>query len=159
MAATGTLGAKLYTSATPLTNLTTAADAIGDFQGLTIATEIGLIEQMGEFGRIFERVTFQAVADGRTIKLKGAFDDGAMQLVVAFDLSDSGQAALKSYADASDQNTYPFKMTFVGADSNYDTVYFGAKVMSYKVQPGNANAVIRAMISLEINTPIFIGAS
>ena len=71
MAVTGALGARMYTSATPLTNLTTASDAISDFQGLTIATEIGLIENFGEFGKQFDLVTFQAVADGSTYKLKG----------------------------------------------------------------------------------------
>ncbi len=157
MAATGVLAARLYTSATPLTDVGAAADAIGDFQGLTIATELGLIESFGELGRVFETVTFQAV-DGRTHKLKGGYNDGQFQLVVAQDLSDSGQAALKSYVVA-DQNTYPFKMTITGADANSDTVYFGAKVMSFKTRMGQANSVIRADIALEINTPIFIGAS
>ena len=159
MAATGVLGARLYTSATPLTDVEAAADAIGDFQGLTIATEIGLIESVGEFGRSFDLATFQAVADGRTYKLKAGFNDGQLQLTVGADLSDAGQAALKSYADASNQNTYPFKMTIVGADASYDTIYFGAKVMSFRTQLGAANAVIKAMVMLEVNTPIYIGAS
>lgn len=158
MAATGALGARLYTSATPLTDVAGAADAIGDFQGLTIATEIGLIENIGELGRVFETVTFQELATGRAFKLKGPYNDGQLQITVGQDLTDAGQAALKSYV-ASDQNTYPFKMTLVGADASYDTIYFGAKVMSFRTQLGAANAVIRAMVTLEINTPIFTGAS
>ena len=82
MAATGVLGARLYTSGTPLTNVEGAADAIGDFQGLTIATEIGLIESMGELGRVFDPVPFQAVADGRTYKLRGGHNDGQFQLTM-----------------------------------------------------------------------------
>lgn len=159
MAATGSLGARLFTSATPLTDVAGAADAIGDFQGLTIATEIGLIESVGEFGRVFETVTFQALADGRAYKLKGPFNDGQLQLVVGQDLTDSGQAALKSYAEASNQNTYPFKVTLVGADASYDTIYFGAKVMSFRTQMGAANTVLKVMVTLEVNTPIFTGAS
>lgn len=159
MAATGTLGARLYTSATPLTDVEAAADAIGDFQGLTIATEIGLIENFGEFGRQFDAVTFQAVKDGRTYKLKGGYNEGNIQLTLGQDLSDSGQAALKAYAEATNQNTYPFKITLVGADASYDTIYFGAKVMSFRTQMGAANAVIKAMVTLEINTPIYTGAN
>jgi hypothetical protein len=159
MAATGVLGSRLYTSATPLTDVEAAADAIADFQGLTIATEVGLIESVGELGRVFDTVTFQAVADGRAYKLKGGFNDGQLQLTVGQDLTDAGQAALKSYANASNQNTYPFKVTLVGADANFDTIYFGAKVMSFRTQMGAANAVVKAMVTLEINTTIFTGAS
>lgn len=158
MAATGVLAARLYTSATALTNVEAAADAITDFQALTIATEIGLIEQAGDFGRVFDLVSFQAIADGRTYKLKGGYNDGQFTLTVGQDLSDSGQAALLSYV-VGNQSTYPFKMTFTGADASFDTVYFGAKVMSFKTMMGAANSVIRATITLEINTPIFIGAN
>lgn len=159
MAVTGTLGARLYTSATPLSNIDGAADAIGDFQGLTIATECGLIENFGELGRQFETVTFVSVGEGRTRKLKGPYNDGQMQLTLGLDLSDAGQAALKSYADASNQNTYPFKITLVGADASYDTIYFGAIVTAFRTQMGAANAVVKAMLTLEINTTIFTGAN
>jgi hypothetical protein len=159
MAAAGTLGARLYASATYLVNIEGAADAISDFQGLTIATEVGLIESFGEFGRVFAPVNFQAVADGRMYKLKGGFDDGNIALTLGQDLSDGGQALLSSYGNASNQNTYPFKITLTGADASFDTIYFGAKVMSYRTQMGSVNNVVKAMVSLEINTPIFTGAS
>ena len=156
---TGTLGATLYTSATPLVDIAGSADAIGDFSGLTIATEIGLVTNFGEFGRVFTNVPFQSIGEGRTYKLKGGYDDGQLQLTIGQDLSDTGQAALKAYAEASDQNTYPFKLTLVGADASYDTIYFGAKVMSFRTTLGGLNEVIRAMVTLEINTTIFTGAS
>lgn len=159
MAVTGALGARMYTSATPLTNLGTASDAISDFQALTIATEIGLIENFGEFGKQFDLVTFQAVADGRTYKLKGGYNAGQMSLVVGQDLSDSGQAAMKSYAEAANQNVYPFKITIVGADAAHDTYYFGALVMSWRVNLGAVNNAIRATAMMEVATEIFEGAS
>jgi hypothetical protein len=159
MAAAGTLGARIYVSATPLTDIEGSADAIGDFSGLTYDSEVGLIESFGEFGRQFDLATFQAVKDGRTYKLKAGFNDGQLQLTVGQDLSDAGQAALKSYAQATDQNTYPFKITLVGAGASFDTIYFGAKVMSFRTQMGAANAVVKAMVTLEVNTPIFTGAS
>jgi hypothetical protein len=158
MAATGVLGARLYTSATPLTNVDAAADDIADFQALTVTTEIGLIETFGEFGKVFDMVPFVAVADGNTTKLKGPNNNGQFTMTVAQDLTDSGQAALLSYV-AADQNTYPMKITIVGADVSYDTIYFGAKVMSFRTMLGGANAVMKATVVLEINTDIFIGAS
>lgn len=158
MAATGVLASRLYTSATALTNIQAAADTIGDFQGLTIATELGLIDTFGELGKVFDTVPFTDVATGRTYKLKGAFNNGQFQLGLAQDLTDSGQAALKSYV-VSNQATYPFKITWSGADASYDTVYFGAKVMSFRTVMGGANSVLRATIMLEIDTDIFVGSS
>jgi hypothetical protein len=158
-APTGTLAARLYTSATPLSDVAGSADAIGDFQGLTIATEIALITNFGDFGRVFQPVSFQSVADGRTYKMKGGYDDGEIALMLGQDLSDAGQALLKSYAEASNQNTYPFKITLTGANASYDTIYFGALVASFKTQMGGVNDVIRAAVSLNINTTIFTGAS
>jgi len=159
MAAAGTLGARLYASATALVDIEGSANAIGDFTGLTIATEVGLIESFGEFGRMFAPVNFQAVADGRMYKLKGGFDDGNISLTLGQDLTDAGQALLSSYGNASNQFTYPFKITLTGADASFDTIYFGAKVMSYRTQMGSVNNVIKAMVTLDINTPIFTGAS
>jgi len=52
--------------------------------------EIGLIENVGEFGKVFDRVVFQTVRTGRTYKFKGGYDDGALQLVFAEDLTAEG---------------------------------------------------------------------
>ena len=159
MAAAGVLGARLYCNDTPLVNIEAAVANIGDFQGLTITTEAGLIESLGELGRVFSPVNFQAVADGRMYKLKGGYDDGNMQLTFGQDLTDAGQFLLNEHAQVSDQNTYPHKITLVGADPSFSYIYFGAKVMSYRTQLGAVNVIVKAMVTLEINTPIYIGAS
>lgn len=158
MAVTGVLGSRLYTSATALADIAGSADAIGDFQGLTIATEIGLIQSMSEYGRVYDTVPFQPVVDGRTYKIRGGNNDGQFQITIGQDLTDAGQAALKSYV-AGNQDTYPFKITLLGADASYDTVYFGAKVMSFRTTLGAVNQVILATVILEINTTIFTGSS
>lgn len=158
MAAAGTLGARLYLNDTPLADIEGSVDGIDDFQALTITTEAGLIESFGELGRVFSPVNFQAVADGRMYKLKGGYDDGNMQLTFGQDLTDAGQALLEAHAQASNQNTYPFKITLVGADPAFSYIYFGAKVMSYRTQMGAVNVIVKALVTLEINTPIYIGA-
>jgi hypothetical protein len=159
MAATGVLGARLYVGAVALVDIESAADAIADFTALTVAAEVGLIENIGEFGKVFDLVTFQAVADGRTYKLKGGYNPGNLQMTVASDMTDAGQAMLFAYGNAADQNNYPFKIVLVGVDAAFDTVYFGGKVMSYRQQLGSVNNIIKAQVNIEINTPIFIGAA
>jgi hypothetical protein len=157
MAATGVLGARLYVGPVALTDIETAADALADFTSLSIGVEIGLIENIGEFGKVFDLVTFQAVADGRTYKLKGGYNEGALQLTVGSDLTDAGQALLYQYGNAQDQNNYPFRITLVGVDATWDNFYFGGKVFSYRQQLGSVNNVIKAQVNIEINTPIYYG--
>lgn len=157
--ATGNLGARIYTSATPLVDIEAAVDAVADFTALTITTEIGLVESFGELGRVFDTVPFTPLATGRVYKLKGQYNDGRFEVMCASDLGDSGQSAVRGYSVAADQNNYPFKITLLGADASYDTIYFGAKVMSYVRTGGGANSIWRARISLEINTPIYTNAT
>lgn len=157
--ATGNLGARLYTSATALTDIEAAVDAVSDFTALTITTELGLVESFGEFGRVFETVKFVPLATGRSYKLKGAYDDGKFEIMLASDLGDAGQAAFRGYAVTVDQLNYPFKITLTGADASYDTIYFGGKCMSYVRTGGSVNGVWRAKALIEINTPIYTNAT
>jgi hypothetical protein len=159
MAAFGTLGTRLYIGDTPLANIEAAADAIADFTSLTTAAEIGLIENMGEFGKVFDLVTFQAIATGRMYKFKGGYNQGALDLVMASDVTDVGQALLYAYGNAQDQNTYPMKMVLNGADPAFDTVYFGVKIFSYRIVAGSVNNVMKANCKMEINTDVYIGAT
>jgi hypothetical protein len=50
-------------------------------------------------------------------------------------------------------------MTVNGAPASFDTYYWGAKVMSWRVNLGAVNNAIRATALMEINTPIFVGAT
>src|SRR5882672_518535 len=97
----GTLGSRIYISPTVAATIDTEIE----YSSLTW-TEIGLIESVTEFGRVFDLVSFQAIKEGRMYKLKGGFNDGNMQMVVGEDLTDAGQAALKVAAEASNQNNY-----------------------------------------------------
>ena len=154
--ATGTLGATLSVSATPLVDVFASADNISDFQ-LLVYVAVGLVENLGEFGRTYQLVTFVSISDARTLKLKGPYDDGTMQMTVAYDLSDAGQTILFNAVNTVDQNTYPFKIVFVGTNAYFDTVYFGAKIMSYRIQAGAANSVLRALVQLDVNTQVYAG--
>ena len=155
MAATGVLGSRLYVGPVALSDIETSADALADFTALTIAVEIGLIDNIGEFGKVHDMVSFQAVATGRTYKLKGGYNQGALQLTMGSDLSDAGQLLMYQYGNAQDQNTYPFRITLVGMASGYDNVYFGGKIFSYRQQLGSVNNIIKAQVNIEINTDIY----
>lgn len=157
MALAGTLGARLFLSSTPLANDTTAADAITDFQGLTINTEVGRIETFGEFGPDFETVTFTPVGTGIVQKLKGPLNYGTLALGIGQDLTDAGQIALKALADSLDQHDYPFMISINTPDAEVDTVFFGGKVMSFRSVLGAANTVVRANVRIEITTKSYIG--
>lgn len=159
MAAFGVLGTRMYVGATPLVDIEASADQITDFSALSAGVEVGLIESIGNFGKVFDLVNFQAIATGRTYKFKGGYNQGSLEVVCASDLSDAGQLLLQGFANAQDQNVYPFKLTLNGADSNYDTVYFGGKIFSYQYQTGSVNNVVKAMIRIEINTDVFVGAA
>ncbi len=158
MSATGTLGARLYTSNTPLANIDAAADDITDFTGLTIDQEIAPLENLGEFSRQFEVVRFNAIGNGRTLKIKGPFDDGTLQLSAAFDLTQAGQLIMFNACKTPNQDVYPFLLTLVGTDPAFSAVYFGGLPMSYRINAGAANSILRATINIEVDTEVFIGA-
>ena len=64
------------------------------FEALTGLLTIGEITDAGEFGRQYNLVTHNPIGDRRTVKKKGAYNDGQMTLQLARDPSDTGQAGL-----------------------------------------------------------------
>jgi hypothetical protein len=155
----GVLGTRLFVGATPLINIEDAADDILDFTALSVNAEVGEIESVGNFGKVFDLVSFQAVKDGRMYKYKGGYNGGSMAMVVAANLMDPGQAILEAAANRQDQDTLPFRIALNGADPTLDTIYFGGKVFSFEYQFGSVNNIVKANIRLEVNTEIFIGAA
>lgn len=153
MAVNGTLGSKLFISDAAI------AEGIDTEEEFTAQdwTEIGLIESFGEFGRQFETVTFVSVQEGRTRKLKGPYNDGQMQITVGLDRSDAGQLALATAADASTQDNYGFRIELndppstVGGPTSF---FFRGLPMSFRTQMGAANAVVKAMSMIEVNSEI-----
>jgi hypothetical protein len=153
MAVNGTLGSKLFITSAAMAS---TIDSEAEFSAQTWV-EIGLIESFGEFGRVFDMVPFQAIADGRTYKLKGGFNDGAFQFTLGQDLTDAGQTLLKTAADSSSQDNYGFRIEFNDAPSSVGgptTFFFRGLAMSFRTQMGAANAVIRVMSNIEVNSPL-----
>lgn len=149
----GVLGTRLF-----ITNSAIAStiDSEAEFMSQTW-TEISLASQLGEFGRLYDLATFQQVYDGRTYKLKGGYNEGQFPIQMAQDLSDSGQALLKTASDAATQDNYGFRLEFNDAPSTTggpSMAFFRGIPMSYRTSLGAANAVMMAMSTVEINGTI-----
>lgn len=124
-----------------------------DFDGQSWV-EINWAENIGAFGDESAEITFEAIGEGRTIKLKGTRNAGNVSLVFGADYEDAGQAALRA-AEATPHD-YAFKVEFDDAPSGGTPSlrYFIAKVMSARETLDSANNVIKLNATLGINSNI-----
>lgn len=117
--------------------------------------EVGELEDMGEFGDTSEDITFTSLNDGRVRHIKGPRDAGTMPATSGMDMTDAGQAAMD--AAEAQPHSYNFKVvldnatTLAGTGSEH---YFTGKVMSRRIQVGNASNVMRKLYSIGIQTEI-----
>lgn len=149
MAVNTASGAKFYIGTTA------AADILSEFIGDTYI-EVGEVEDLGEFGDESEEVTFTSLGDSRVRKFKGPRNAATITVVCGDDSSDDGQSAMIA-AEANDTNDYNFKvqlndqLTISGSPSVH---YFRGKVMSKRLNVGNASNVVRRNFNVGINSPI-----
>lgn len=120
--------------------------------------EVGDIEDLGEFGDEFSAVTAATLNDARLRKGKGTADAGDMSLVVLFNGSDAGQAALAAAAADTTSNAYNIKVTLndqiTPETGNPTTFYFRALVMSNRIAVGGSDNAIRRNVGLAITSEI-----
>lgn len=131
------------------------ADIITAFEALTW-TEIGEVEDLGEFGDEASEITFTALSNRRVRKFKGTFNAGTVTVQAGSDPSDAGQAAMIA-AFASDLD-FPFKITLndqITLAGDPTTLYFGGKVMSKRRNVGNVENVVRQNFPIGVNTKIY----
>jgi hypothetical protein len=115
------------------------------YSALTFTT-IGEVTDLGEFGREYNLITHNPIGSRGTVKLKGSFNEGSINMTLGLDTDDAGQILAKT-ASQSD-NDYSFVIT----TQNGDDYYFQAKVMSFKVNVGSVDSVTTATIMLELTT-------
>jgi hypothetical protein len=117
-------------------------------------TEILWVESIGAFGDESTEITFDAIGEGRTQKLKGTRNAGNIELVMGIDYEDAGQAAVRA-AEAT-PNNYGFRIQFNDAPvgGTPSQRYFIAKVMSVRETLDGANNVIKLNSALGINSNI-----
>lgn len=138
----------VFTSAGSTIAISAAAPATYDGTGYAALTYTGIgeVTDLGEFGREYAGVTHNPLGSRATVKKKGSFNEGSIQLQVGLDTADAGQILAKT-ASGSD-NDYSFKVT----TQNGDKYYFRAQVMSFKINVGSVDQILSATIALEITT-------
>lgn len=121
-------------------------DVAGYEASAMVFTTVGEITDFGEFGRTYNLVRHNPVANRGTVKKKGSFDEGSMALKLGLDTDDAGQIIMKA-ATQSD-NDYSFLVT----TPNGDKYYFQAQVMEWKLGLGSVDNIISASCNLELTT-------
>lgn len=117
------------------------------FSALTY-TAAGEITDVGEYGKEYALVTHTPIADRKTYKFKGSYNNGSLSLQMASYPADSGQAILITGLDS--DASISFKITH----QNGDVDYFTGKIMSYRVSVGGADAIKMATVAVEIDSDI-----
>jgi hypothetical protein len=143
MASTTAAGTALAISAaTPATQ-----DAAG-YAALQY-TEIGEVEQIGAVGATFAKVEFQPLK-GPKQKHKGSVDYGSLQPSLAHDDEDAGQALLRTAAEDASSKLYAFRLTYPDGAIRY----FQGRVFGYPENTGNADSIVMANPTIEIDTRV-----
>ncbi len=122
--------------------------------------EVGEITNMGEFGRVYNEIKYNALGNRGTLKFKGSYDDGQLSLDLGRAPSDVGQAAMVVALDS--DSDYNFKVTLNDAVTTTPTTfYFKAKVLSYTTNVGSVDQVVasKAMVSIKSGSITEVAAS
>lgn len=133
---------------------TTPCATLAAYQALTWV-EVGEVEDAGEFGDESSAVTWTALKDGRTRKMKGPRDAGTLALAVGDDPNDVGQIALA----AAEQSPLAYNFKVVLSDKittagNNSEHYFNGPVMSRRKNVGGVSNVVKGRYSVGVNTSI-----
>lgn len=146
-----TAGSKVYIGQPMAAQLVDFVEA--DFQQNSFV-EIGWLESIGKFGDTAAEITFDAINQARTQKLKGTRNAGNMEMVAGVDTSDVGQAGVR--AAETMPYDYAFKVQFNDAPlgGTPSVRYFIGKVMSAAEQLDTANNVVKLNGTVSINSNI-----
>jgi Phage tail tube protein, TTP len=130
-------------------------DSLAEFQAISSWVEVGLVENLGEFGDEASAVTGAALGDGRIRKAKGARDAGTMNVIVFHDPLDAGQADLRT-AETTNDN-YTFRVVLPDAPAGYSNTerFFRGLVMSYRLNVGTNDNILRYTAAVGVNSEVF----
>lgn len=137
-----------YTSAGTILSVCANAPATFNQAGYEALswTEAGEVDNLGEFGRIYELLTRKPLASRGTIKRKGSYDEGGLPLQLAYDKNDAGQTILLTASTIDN----PISCRIVTPDST--DFYFEAMVMSFKWSAPTSSSFFMCMVDLQITT-------
>jgi hypothetical protein len=135
---------------------TVEADTAATFSADTFVN-IGLVEDIGEFGDEAEEITFASISDARMRRAKGVRDAGSFELTVARNPTDAGQAAMR--AALADDRPFNFKVELTdkpasGTAPKNTVLYFRGIVMGAKNALGSVKDVTKQKFSIGIVSEI-----
>jgi hypothetical protein len=136
-----TAGSTLHIKGAQPTAFTSAG-----YGAITGWTKVGEITDFGDFGRKYNVVKHNPVDNRGTVKKKGSFDEGTMNLKLGLDTDDAGQILMKTARDS--DSDYSFKVT----TQNGDIYYFQAQVTEFMTSLGGVDTITAASAQLELTT-------
>lgn len=133
-------GTKLAISAGIPATLTTSAYAALTF------TDIGEITGAGTVGRTYAIVNHNPLATRGTVKLKGSFDDGNVQVPAAYAPGDAGQVLVATALDS--DAFFSFKETL----QDGTIIFYQAQVTSAPISAEGVDSITGTTIALAVKS-------
>jgi hypothetical protein len=126
-----------------------AAPATFDAAGYAalVLTEIGGVESIGTIGANTNKVDFQPLK-GPKQKHKGSTDYGSLQPSIAHDDGDAGQNLVRTASAPTNNALYSVGVTYPNGEKRF----FQVRVFGYPEDVGNADSIIMAKPTMEINS-------
>lgn len=126
-----------------------------DYEALPF-TEVGEVENIGEFGDTFNEVNFTALADRRVRKFKGSRNAGNIQLTIGHDSANTGQTDLNAALESDSDFAFRVELDDAGSGTGAapTTFFFRAKVMAAPITVGDTESIVRINATLGINSDI-----
>jgi hypothetical protein len=140
MTAMTSAGATLGISATR-----PAAVSAGGYYALDF-TPIAQVTDGGQLGRVYNMVTHSPLAERGVQKLKGSFDDGTVNVVLAYAPGDEGQEMLDVAVD--DDDFYAFEYTL----QDGTLIWFEAQASSAPVSIGGVDSITGLTAALAVKS-------
>lgn len=109
---------------------------------------VGEITNIDEYGRVYALVTSNPLAERRTQKYKGSYDEGSFSITFNKLDSDAGQDDMNT-SKGQDANA---AIEITHQDGSKD--YFEVKVMSFTKAVGDADSMLEGSAQLEIDSDI-----
>lgn len=123
------------------------------FEALTW-TEVGEVTEIPAFGKVYNIVTFNPLGDRQTIKRKGSYDNGELDIPYAYDVNDDAGQLLMTAAVDSDAS-YSFKVD-IKEDPTLKSVYFTAQVTSQPITVGGVDSIVMMNSTLAIDNDVLV---
>jgi hypothetical protein len=125
-------------------------DATG-FSALTFVL-IGEVENIGEFGKEYNLVTFLPLAQRGASKVKGSFNNGRFEPQLALDAADAGQVIMLAALES--DLTYSFEVALTGGE----VFYFQGLVMKFAPVINTVDDIVRRSAIVEVSRDLIVEA-